>query len=80
MDHRDPDEGFATRRQLLVVLTQPPIPPEPPKCPLHDPPPLEHLEPLGIRRRFDPLGEPDPPRRLLDDLQADAEVLTEPAS
>src|SRR5262245_34287848 len=50
MDHGQFDPGLAAVGLPLIVLAQSPTPPEPGERPLHDPPPLQHLE-----ARFGPL-------------------------
>jgi len=46
LDHRDQHHRLAAVGQLLVVLAQPPIPPEPAKCPFNDPSSRLYHKPL----------------------------------
>lgn len=76
-DERDPDPGQRTGDAFFVILAQPPVASQPAKRPLHDPAPLQHLEPFGNRRLLT-LGQPDFARhdvRLAHDLQVDASLL-----
>src|SRR3954464_14858869 len=57
LSHSDVDHRLTRLRLPLVVLAQPPIPAQPGERPLHDPPPLHHLERLALlllRLRSDP--------------------------
>ncbi len=55
VNHSDVDHGFAGLRQILVVLTQPPVAVEPAKGPFHNPSVRLHHKAGGGRRPFDNL-------------------------
>ena len=58
MNHGGIDKGLADAGQDLVILAQPPIPPEPAKRPFHTPAQRQHLEPLRVGRAADDLQVP----------------------
>src|SRR5437588_449378 len=64
MDHGDVDPGLTAAGVRLVVLRQPPVPPEPPEGPLDDPPPRLDLEP-GRRPFFPPSYPRGPPASVV---------------
>jgi hypothetical protein len=55
VDHRYEDDRFATRRSLLIILTQTPVSPKPSQCSLHYPAPLQHHKPFLFLRALDDL-------------------------